>query len=187
MLGGIEGVAGYGGRDIVESLTKRIEEDSSSSDDETSNTPTEEPQQPDDLRLCMALEVAEEQSPSSWKQVSEANLTRRFVSAIEKEENNRHMDTITFYRGQIIVGNPCTIANLREFLSYMHANKTTKATKPTMKGLANASVCTYCGKAGHNEDKCWNKHPNIGRSRNNAKGLNPRLRECWECGKVGHV
>ncbi len=140
---------------------------------------------PDQLygRLCLMKKRLEKLGEN----ISEANLTRRFVSAIEKEENNKYRDAITFYRGQMIVGNPCTIANLREFLSYVYANKTDSTTKSAMKGLASISGCTYCGKTGHKEDNCWNKHPKNGRFRNNGKGLSPHPRECWECGKVGHV
>ncbi len=33
----------------------------------------------------------------------------------------------------------------------------------------------------------WNKYPRNGRLHNIGKGSPPRSRECWECGKVGHV
>ncbi len=119
--------------------------------------------------------------------ISDANLTRRFVSAIGKEKNNKYKDVITFYRGQIITGNPCTISSLREFLSYVHVNEPGRATEPTMKGLASITKCTHCGKIGHKEDDCWNKYPKNGRFRNNGKRLPPQPIECWACGKAGHV
>ncbi len=70
------------------------------------------------------------------KTTTDANLTRRFVSAIGKEKNNKYKDVITFYRGQMKIGKPCPISSLREFLSYIHVNKPGRATGPTMRGLA---------------------------------------------------
>ncbi len=119
--------------------------------------------------------------------ITDANLTRRFVSPISKEKNNKFKDVITFYRGQIIIGNPYPISSLREFLSYVHINKPGRATEPTIRGLASITGCRHCGKKGHQEDECWNKYPKSGRFRNNGKGLPHQPRECWECGKTGHV
>ncbi len=140
---------------------------------------------PDQLygRLCLMKTKLQ----NLGEAISDANLTRRFVSAIGKEENNKYRDVITFYRGQMIIGNTCPVANLREFLSYVYVNKPNRAIEPTMKGLASITGCTYCGKTGHKEDDCWNKYPKNGRFRNNVKGLPPQPRECWECGKVCYV
>ncbi len=92
-----------------------------------------------------------------------------------------------FYRGEMILGNPYDINNLREFLLYVYASKTEETASPTMIGLASISGCTYCGKVGHKEEECWNKHPKNGKFRHNEKSLPPQPRECWECGKVGYV
>ncbi len=102
------------------------------------------------------------------KNMSEANPTRRFVLAIEKEENNKYRDVITFYRGQMIIGNTCPVASLREFLSYVYANKIDRATKPAMKGLASITGCSNCGKVGHSERECWSKRPR--NKKNTEKG-----------------
>ncbi len=58
----------------------------------------------------------------------------------------------------MILGNPCSIGNLREFLSYVYANKTGVTVSPVIKGLAGIAGCTHCGKMGHSEE-CWKKHP----------------------------
>ncbi len=91
--------------------------------------------------------------------ISDANLTRRFVSAIARQENGKYNDVITLYRGQMILGNPCGIDNLCEFLAYIHVNKAGVTTSPVMKGLAGIAGCTHCGKMGHREKECWKKHP----------------------------
>eukprot|EP01084_Bolivina_argentea_P067110 122303_1 len=118
---------------------------------------------------------------------SDANLTRRFVSAIERQEGNKYSDVITFYRGQMILNNPWNISNLREFLTYVHVSKSQVTDSPTKKGLGSITGCTYCGKTGHKEDDCWNKHPKNGKLHSNGKDSPPKPRECWECSKVGHV
>ncbi len=69
--------------------------------------------------------------------ISDANLARRFVSAIEKQGAEKYQKVLTFYRGQMILGNPCSIENLREFLSYVHVENTKESAppKPVFKGL----------------------------------------------------
>ncbi len=91
--------------------------------------------------------------------ISDANLTRRFVSAIERQEGNKYGDVITFCRGQMILNNPCNILNLREFLAYVHVSKSQVTDSPSMKGLASVAECSHCDKIGHNERECWIKHP----------------------------
>ncbi len=104
--------------------------------------------------------------------ISDTNLTRRFVSAIERQEGHKYNDVITFYRGQMILNNPCNISNLREFLAYVHVSKSQVTDSSTIKGLASISGCTYCGKTGHKEENCWNKHPEV--IRNNTHTTHDR-------------
>ncbi len=119
--------------------------------------------------------------------ISDFNLTSRFVSDVQKQEGSQYSDVMTFYRGQMILGNPCNISNLREFLAYTHVNKAKVAVSPAMKSLASATKCNYCGKIGHNEKECWKKHPKNIKTERKGKYSPPKPRECWKFGEVGHL
>ncbi len=116
--------------------------------------------------------------------ISDTNLTRRFVSAIERQEGNKYSDVITFYRGQMILNNPCNISNLREFLAYVHVSKSQVTDLPTMKGLATNSItCNHCKRRGHCTDDCWIKYPEKQKN-STSKG---DARKCFRCGRAGHL
>ncbi len=91
---------------------------------------------------------------------------------------------ITFYRGQMILNNPCNISNLREFLAYVHVSKSQVTDLPTMKGLASVPGCSHCGKVGHSERECWSKHPRNKRTQKKANKYIPKPGQCWECGQA---
>ncbi len=77
---------------------------------------------------------------------------RRFINAIEKQENHPYKGALQQRRGQTIKGKPYTLDELREFLAYVYAttvNKKENREETSMKGLVVFKVCEVCGKKGH--------------------------------------
>ncbi len=80
------------------------------------------------------------------EQVTNKNLVRRFISAIERQRGHPYKEVISAYNNQMILGNPHTPEQLLEFLEVVYRQtKTNRSDEPPMKGLAMAKVsCKLC-------------------------------------------
>ncbi len=123
-------------------------------------------------------ETYEDEKTTQSREILEAGftqlaLTRRFISAIEKQRNNIYGSVLQQHRGMMIRGSPYTMDELREFLAYVYVMQEKKINGPVMKGMATIAECKHCGRRGHNEKQCWK----------NPRKLNARKeRKCWQCG-----
>ncbi|MCP4328290.1 MAG: hypothetical protein GY791_07625, partial [Alphaproteobacteria bacterium] len=105
---------------------------------------------------------------------------RRFVSAIERQQDHPYEGALQQHRGQMIKGDPYTLEELREFLAHVYTSQTTKRPAPAMKGLATIMECKRYGKRGHTEQQCW-------KSKQEGTKPNTSIKKCWKCGKSGHL
>ncbi len=123
--------------------------------------------------------------------ISETNLTRRFVDAINKQSSHLYSEVITLYEGQMIKGELYMLEQLREFLALKYGQaqaKDNKSVTHEMKGFANVRTCTHCGKTGHSKESCWKLER---KNFNTRKDINkPRKHsniQCWNCGREGNI
>ncbi len=115
--------------------------------------------------------------------VDEQNFTRRFVSAIEKQQADIYEEVISSYRSQLILGKPYTMAQLKEFLAPMYQSRmNNKQELAETRGFAAQMVCRYyCKKGGHSEQNRWTK------ARKKEQKKKTSDIKCWKCGKRGHT
>ncbi len=122
------------------------------------------------------------------EEYTDTKLLMRFVSAVERSEDERYSPATQQYYGAQILGSGYTLDQLREFLARVNAtSKAVKMAGPTLKRLATTPKCAHCGKLGHVENDCWTRHPAKAPSRKPDGHKAGRKRLCWECGKEGHI
>ncbi len=73
-------------------------------------------------------------------------LNKRFIAAIEKQQDHVYSGVLQQHRGMLIRGSPYTLDELREFLAYVHTTETKKRPGPAMEGLVTILECKRCGK-----------------------------------------
>ncbi len=120
-------------------------------------------------------------------EISQDNLTRKFLAAVRKGDEHLYGPVIREYNRDVVRGQSLTLHQLLELLALEHRSaKQAPASPEIMTGLASAEQCTHCKKQGHCREDCWSLQP--GKHPGNRKPYGKKkLIRCFKCGRVEHI
>ncbi len=137
--------------------------------------------------LYIRLVTLQRQLAALGDNLSQNNLTRKFLAAVRNGNDKIYGPVIREYNRDLVRGRPLELNQLLELLALEYRQvQYTPGNSEVMTRLAVNAQCTHCNRMGHYTEDCWNKYPRK-KPRGNETRSKGETRKCFKCGKVGHL